>query len=135
MYISNRPISWAVVVALLAERSLPSPENRRSNPVIGNTFNTCHLYFNIEKTKINEKEAGNGPFYKKDLINYFAGSSLLKNGASRNECAALCSQPQVIIASIKAQSIREESCSKKNRLKNVLVIVDSNSHCCCCSHS
>ena len=39
-------------------------EIRRSNPVIGKTFNTCHLYFNKEKTKINEKEAGNGPFKK-----------------------------------------------------------------------
>ena len=49
---------WAVVVAQLAERSLPTPEIRRSNPVVGVV---CQLYFNIEKTKINEKEAGNSP--------------------------------------------------------------------------
>ena len=55
---------WAVIVVQLAEQSLPTPEIRRLSPVIGKTFNTCHLYFNIERTKINEREAGNGPFKK-----------------------------------------------------------------------
>ena len=52
----------AVVVAQLVERLLPIPEVRGSNPVIGK-----HLYWTlftvncIEKTKIKEKEAENGP--------------------------------------------------------------------------
>ena len=48
-------------MAQLVERSLPRPEIRASNPVIGNVFTVnC-----IEKMKINEikeKEAGTGPF-------------------------------------------------------------------------
>ena len=63
---------WAVVVAQLVEQSLPIPEVRGSNPVIGKklftylTFVCCQLC--IEKTKIREKEAGNGPFLKKVII-------------------------------------------------------------------
>ena len=70
---SNR----AVVVAQLVERSLPKPEVRGSNPVIGEnlyiywTFVYCQLC--IEKTKNKEKEAGNGPFFlkKKELQTAF----------------------------------------------------------------
>ena len=50
-------------VAQLVERPLPIPEVRSSNPVIGKNLHIEHL-FNvncIEKTKIKEKEAGNGP--------------------------------------------------------------------------
>ena len=54
----------AVAVAQLAERSPPTPEIRRSNPVIGKTLFDCQLYFNSEKTKINEKEAGMARFFK-----------------------------------------------------------------------
>ena len=56
-------------VAQLVERSLPIPEVRDSNPVIGKnfyyyrTFVYCQLC--IEKMKIKKKEAGNGPFLKK----------------------------------------------------------------------
>ena len=57
----------AVVVAQLAERSPPTPEIRRSNPIIGKTLFDCQLYFSSERTKISEKEAENGPF-KKDPI-------------------------------------------------------------------
>ena len=32
---------WAVVVAQLAKRSLPTPEIRRSNPVTGKTLYNC----------------------------------------------------------------------------------------------
>ena len=58
-----------MVVAQLVERSLPIPEVRGSNPVIGKnlfiywTFVCCQLC--IEKTKIKEKEAMNGPFFLK----------------------------------------------------------------------
>ena len=54
---------WAVVVAQLVERSLPTPEIRGSNPVIGKllyrTFNCLSTVNCIEKTKIKKKEAGN----------------------------------------------------------------------------
>ena len=65
----KQSIAWAVVVAQLAERSPPTPEIRRSNPVIviGKTLFDCQLYFNSEKTKINEKEAGNSPFFEKSM--------------------------------------------------------------------
>ena len=59
---------WAVVVAQLVERSLPTPEIRGSNPVIGKllyqTFNCLSTVSCIEKTKLKKKEAGNGPFLK-----------------------------------------------------------------------
>ena len=40
-------ISWAVVVALLAEQSLPIPEVYGSNPVIGE-FYIKHLFANCQ---------------------------------------------------------------------------------------
>ena len=56
---------WAVVVAQLVERSLPIPDVRSLNPVIGKHLYWTLFTFNcIEKTKIKEKEAGNGPFKK-----------------------------------------------------------------------
>ena len=62
--------SWnrAVVVAQLAEQSLPIPVVRGSNPVIGKNlfiywrFVCCQLCIEINENK--EKEAGNGPFFK-----------------------------------------------------------------------
>ena len=57
-----------MVLAQLVERSLPIPEIRGSNPVIGKnlfknwTFVNCQLC--IEKDENKEKEAGNGPFFK-----------------------------------------------------------------------
>ena len=60
---SNR----AVVLAQLVERSLPTPEIRGSQPVVGKllyrTFNCLSTVNCIEKTKIKKKEAGNGPFF------------------------------------------------------------------------
>ena len=52
----------AVVVAQLVERSLPTPEVRGLNPVIGKL-----LYWKDENK---EKEAGNGPFKKTFLLAY-----------------------------------------------------------------
>ena len=54
----------AVVVAQLAERSIPTPEIRGSNPDIGNISNIfiCQLLSRKDENK--EKEAGNGPFKK-----------------------------------------------------------------------
>ena len=51
-------------MAQIVERSLPPPEVRGSNPVIGNLFVYCQLY---SKDENKEKEAGNGPFFKKRL--------------------------------------------------------------------
>ena len=60
--------SWAVVVAQLVERSLPTPEVCGSNPATA-IFYIKHLFpVNcIEKTKIKKKETGNGPFFKNKL--------------------------------------------------------------------
>ena len=57
---------WAVVLAQLVERLLPKPEVRSSNPVISKIY-IEHLFAVkcIEKTKINLKEAGQGPFFRK----------------------------------------------------------------------
>ena len=51
----------AVVVSQLVKRLLPTPEIRGSNPVIGNFHTYVSTVNCIEKTKINEKEASNGP--------------------------------------------------------------------------
>ena len=51
--------TWAVVVGQLVEQSLPKPQVRGSNPVIGKiywTFVYCQLC--IEKTKIKKKRPG-----------------------------------------------------------------------------
>ena len=54
----------AVVVAQLVERSPPTPEIRGSNPGIGKfLFDYCQLR---RKDKINQKETGEGPFFKKN---------------------------------------------------------------------
>ena len=58
----------AVVVAQLVERSLPIPEVHGSNSVIGkNLFilNICLLSTVYWKDENKEKEAGDGPFFKK----------------------------------------------------------------------
>ena len=53
---------WAVVVAQLAEQSLPTPEIHSSHPVIALVFIEYFLTVNsIEKTNIKEKEPWNGP--------------------------------------------------------------------------
>ena len=57
----------AVVVAQLVERSLPIPEARGSNPVIGKNvliLNICLLSTVYWKDENKEKEAGDGPFKK-----------------------------------------------------------------------
>ena len=56
------PLRWAVVVAQLVERSLPIPQVRGSNPVIGkNSYWTFTVNF-IEKTKIKRKRSEMGHF-------------------------------------------------------------------------
>ena len=54
----------SVVVAQLVEWSLPILKVHGSNPVIGKIY-IEHLFTIscIEKTKINKKEAGNGPLF------------------------------------------------------------------------
>ena len=55
-----------MVGAQLVERLLPIPEVRGSNPVIGKIVLNivyCQLYWKDENK---EKEAGNGPFFKKN---------------------------------------------------------------------
>ena len=60
----NKVQRKAVVVAQLAERLLPTPEIRGSNPDIGNISNVfiCQLLSRKDENK--EKEAGNGPLKK-----------------------------------------------------------------------
>ena len=54
-------------MAQLAERSLPIPEVRGSNPVIGEILCIPNmLLLTVEKTK--RKEAGNGPIVKKEIV-------------------------------------------------------------------
>ena len=67
-------MTGAVVVAQLVEQSLPIPEVRGSNPVIGKilfiywTFVYCQLC--VEKDENKEKEAGFGSFFKKHYDNF-----------------------------------------------------------------
>jgi len=51
--IRRRAVTW----------SIPTPEDPGSKPVIGKIFQNIYQ-FSSEKTKINEKEAGNGPLKK-----------------------------------------------------------------------
>ena len=64
----------AVVVTQLVEQLLPIPEVHGSNPLIGKNLNI----YCIEKTKIQEKEAGNGPFFKKVIILFSSFASWQK---------------------------------------------------------
>ena len=52
----GKPMSWAVVVAQLVKRSLPTPKVRSSNPFISK-LNIEHLFSVncIQKTKIKKK--------------------------------------------------------------------------------
>ena len=52
----------AVVKAQLVERSLPIPEVRGSNPVIGKTIYYLYTVNGIEKTKIKKKRPGMAHF-------------------------------------------------------------------------
>ena len=55
-----------MVVAQLVERSLSIPEVRGSNPVIGKNLNwTLSVKCTYWKDENKEKEAANGPFFKK----------------------------------------------------------------------
>ena len=58
-----------MVVAQLVERSLPIPEVRGSNPVIGKKFilNNC-----IEETKIKKKRPGRAQLKKINMTSDFA---------------------------------------------------------------
>ena len=60
--ICKMSLSWAVVVAQLVERLLPTPEVRGSNPVIGKLlywiFNYLPTVNCIERTKIKKKRPG-----------------------------------------------------------------------------
>ena len=51
-------------MAQLVEQSVPIPEVRGLNPVIGKNYIENLFNVNcIEKMKIKKKEAGNGPFF------------------------------------------------------------------------
>ena len=83
---------WALVVDQLVERSLPTPEVRSLNPFVANFYIEHLLTVNyIEKTKINEKEAGSGPFIKKTLtciLSCFDALKLPLTSLPRLTCAA-----------------------------------------------
>ena len=53
-----------MVVAQLAEGSLPTPEFHGSNPGIGNISNVYNCQLLSRKDENKEKEAGKGPFLK-----------------------------------------------------------------------
>ena len=53
-------LKWAVVVAQLVAWLLQTPEDPGSVLAFSNFQNIFQMYL-TEKTKINEKEAGNGP--------------------------------------------------------------------------
>ena len=55
----------AVAVAQLVQWSLPTPEVRGSNPVMGKKIIECLLSTELKKTKVKKKETGNGPFFPK----------------------------------------------------------------------
>ena len=58
---------WAVVVAQLVERSLLTPKTCGSNPVMGKCYFLSNCVKSVlKRQKLREKEAGNGPFIKKD---------------------------------------------------------------------
>ena len=57
-----------VVVAQLVEQSLPIPEVRGSNPVIGKKYIEHLLSTVIKNTKIKKIEGGNGSFFKKAIL-------------------------------------------------------------------
>ena len=57
-------------MAQLAERSPTIPEDPGSNPVIGNFYLNIYLLLTVcRKDENKEKEAENGPFKKKLLVN------------------------------------------------------------------
>ena len=60
----------AVVMAQLVERSLPTPEVRGSNLVIGTLLYYLYAINCIGNSKNEEKEAGNGPVYIDYLMHY-----------------------------------------------------------------
>ena len=62
---------WAVAVAQLVERSLPIPEVRGLNPVIGKKLfilNICLLSNCVLKDENKEKEAWDGPLFFTKVI-------------------------------------------------------------------
>ena len=62
----NMSLSWAVLVAQMVERLLPTPEVRCLNPNISKVSSThCNK---IETPLINKKEAMNGPSLKKPWV-------------------------------------------------------------------
>ena len=52
---------WAVIVAQLVDQSLPTPEIRNSNPVIGKIYIERLLSIVLKKRKVRKEEAENGP--------------------------------------------------------------------------
>ena len=82
----------------LAKQLLLTPENRGSNPVIGD-FLSEHLFTVscTEKTKINKKEAGNGPLLKKWKV--FSSEKSYKSGR-------VCKWEHVILLKVIAPSVK-----------------------------
>ena len=80
--INQNIICWAVVVAQLVKRSLPIPEVRGSNPVIGKIYlfplNICLLSTVYWKDENKEKEAGDGLFFFLKKISFVIPKWLLK---------------------------------------------------------
>ena len=72
-----------MVVAQLAERSLMIPEDPGSNPVIGNFYLNIYLLLTVcRKDKNKEKEAENGPFFKRKYRNLLFSFELKSSSLS-----------------------------------------------------
>ena len=66
--------TWAVVVAQLAEESIAILEVHGLNPVIGKILKCTNLLLNVEKTKIEQKEAGKCQFPPRQISLLFLPS-------------------------------------------------------------
>ena len=115
-------------MAQLVERSLPIPEVRGSNPVIGKSLNWtfyCQLYWKDENK---EKEAGKGLFFKK--VNIILQNSWTKEQEINIFAVKFCVLSTLSTDGPKSQFFIKSPCSKRNwnkpvqnRLRSALLIL------------
>ena len=55
LFKQKRPLRWAVVVAQLVERSLPTQEILGSNPIIGNSFTIKCIKTVLKRRKLSKR--------------------------------------------------------------------------------
>ena len=89
-------LARAVVVAQLVERSLPTPDVRGSNPLIGNLLQWTFIFFTvncIEKTKIKKKRPEMPPPQKKEQFLANSGNCEIISEQIRIRWAAAAMAP------------------------------------------